>query len=160
MISDSWSWCPATILGVQLWGWCDLWRLPLGNSFLICPVYWKLELCVNKLLSLFMASSAAKNTFVFIFSEQFPLGYKVSWKDISLIIWPKRSPMVPDWPLRFLFGDRAWGNVNCGRNWGGTWTKRWGDCSTNDAWHVSDNINNNLWQAVDSSALLWKPFLI
>ena len=51
-ISDSWSWCPATILGVQLWGWCDLWRLPLGNSFLISPVYWKLSLCDNKLLSL------------------------------------------------------------------------------------------------------------
>ena len=34
-------------------GWCDLWRLPLGNSFLICPVYWKLLLCDNKLLSLY-----------------------------------------------------------------------------------------------------------
>ena len=96
----------------------------------------------------------------FHFFELFPFGYKVTWKDISLLFWPKRSPMVPNWPLRLLFGDRAWGNVNCGRNSGRTWTKRWGDCSTNDAGHVSDNINNNLWQAVDSSALLWKPFLI
>ena len=77
----------------------------------------------------------------------------------AFFFWPKRSSMVPNWPLRFLFGDKAWGNVNCGRNSGGPWTKRWGHRSTNDAWHVSDNINNNLWQAVDSSALLWKPFL-
>ena len=27
------SWCLATTLGTTFWVWCDLWRLPCGNSF-------------------------------------------------------------------------------------------------------------------------------
>ena len=38
------SWCLATTLGVQLWGWCDLWRLHvkwLETVSSICAFYWK-----------------------------------------------------------------------------------------------------------------------
>ena len=33
--SDCRNWCPATILGVLLWGWCDLWRL---HDFIHVPI--------------------------------------------------------------------------------------------------------------------------
>ena len=45
--SDCRNWCPATILGVLLWGWCDLWRLHalwLEQFQTMCSFYWKLLL--------------------------------------------------------------------------------------------------------------------
>ena len=53
------------------------------------------------IISRFMASSAAEKTSVFISFEQFPFGYKVSWKDISLFFDPKG----PLWCLIDLYGS-------------------------------------------------------